>query len=111
MREAVDEDLSRGLGVGREEAFTALYDRFSARLYRFAKGVLGSAEEAEDAVQEVFVGLVRARSFLGAVENVAAYLFASVRREAARRVSRGYSSATSKRVEPASLPSTVQGAS
>lgn len=49
-----------GLAEGRESAFEALYDRFAARLFRATWGMTGSREAAEDAVQEVFVGLLRA---------------------------------------------------
>jgi DNA-directed RNA polymerase specialized sigma24 family protein len=44
---------------GYTEAIEALYDQFGRRLYRTAWGMLGRQEDAEDAVQEVFVALVR----------------------------------------------------
>ena len=55
------------LAAGRAEAFEALYDRFGRRLYWAAWGMLGSPEEAEDAVQEVFVSVVRSRERLAEV--------------------------------------------
>jgi RNA polymerase sigma-70 factor (ECF subfamily) len=76
--------LIRGLSEGREEAFTALYDRVGPVLFRVAYARLGSRADAEDAVQEVFVGLVRARRKLAEVEDLRAYLFAALRRAAAK---------------------------
>ncbi len=74
----------QGLAEGREEAFAALYDRFGPALFRVAWAMLGSRPDAEDAVQEVFVGLVRARQTLRKVENLRAYLFASLRHAVAK---------------------------
>lgn len=79
------EHLRRGLAEGRPEAFAALYDEYAARLHRAAIGLLGSREDAEDAVQDVFTGMVRSRAKLGAVENLGGYLFSSLRRAAIRR--------------------------
>jgi RNA polymerase sigma-70 factor, ECF subfamily len=79
-------DISiQDLAEGREDAFAALYDRFGKTLYRTALTLLGSPSDAEDAVQEVFVGLVRARGALSKVDNLRAYLFASLRHAACRQ--------------------------
>jgi RNA polymerase sigma-70 factor (ECF subfamily) len=86
MTRGSPDDLLDGLVAGEERAFAALYDRHAAGLFRAAVRVLGSREEAEDAVQDVFVALVRAGDRLRAVRNLRAYLFASVRRAAMRRL-------------------------
>ena len=80
--------LLEGLVAGREEAFAAAYDEYGGRLFAAACGMLGSREEAEDAVQDVFVGLVQARESLRRVRNLKAYLFASIRYAAVRRTRR-----------------------
>jgi len=85
---ATPDDLLEGLAAGREEAFAALYDAYGARLFAAACGMLGSREEAEDAVQDVFVGLVQARARLRQVENLKAYIFASLRYAAIHRMRR-----------------------
>jgi RNA polymerase sigma-70 factor (ECF subfamily) len=72
------------LAAGREAAFAALYDRWGAQLFRAAVGITGSREDAEDAVQDVFAGLARARGSLNAVDNLPGYLFAALRRAAIR---------------------------
>ena len=84
MSEPGRDPLIRGLSEGREEAFAALYDRIGPALFRVAYARLGSRADAEDAVQDVFVGLVRARRKLEGVENLRAYLFAALRRAAAK---------------------------
>ena len=84
MPEPSGELLAQGLAEGREEAFAALYDRYGPALFRVARAMLGSTPDAEDAVQEVFVGLVRVRPRLGAVEDLRAYLFAALRHAAAK---------------------------
>jgi len=84
MVEPPQDGLLQGLADGREEAFAALYDRFGAALYRTARTLLGSGTDAEDAVQELFIGLVRARSSLAGVQNLRAYLFTGLRHAVAR---------------------------
>jgi RNA polymerase sigma-70 factor (ECF subfamily) len=56
----------------------------AGRLYRVALRLLDRREDAEDAVQEVFASLVRSRDRLPQVGDLEAYLFASLRRAAAR---------------------------
>jgi RNA polymerase sigma-70 factor (ECF subfamily) len=84
MLRPANDPLMQGLAEGREEAFAALYDRFAASLFQVALMSLRSRQDAEDAVQEVFVGLMRARQRLRPVENVRAYLFAALRHAVAR---------------------------
>jgi AraC-like DNA-binding protein/mannose-6-phosphate isomerase-like protein (cupin superfamily) len=54
-------------------------------LFRTALALLGSRPAAEDAVQEVFVGLAHAGGKLVEVNNLPAYLLSSVRRASAPR--------------------------
>lgn len=84
MLRPADDPLKQALAEGREEAFAALYDRFAPSLFRVAVNLTGSPHDAEDAVQEVFVGVVRARRQMRNVENLRAYVFAALRRAALR---------------------------
>jgi RNA polymerase sigma-70 factor (ECF subfamily) len=59
-----------------------LYDRFGPALYRTARTLVGDL--AEDAVQETFVGLVRASVAPTDLENAKGYLFAALRHAAAK---------------------------
>lgn len=88
MDEPGPEQLLAGLAAGQEAAFVALYRQFGDRLYRTALTLLTRSQDAEDAVQEVFVSLVRSQRRLPDVENLAAYLFASLRRAAGRIAAR-----------------------
>ena len=45
---------------GQERAFEALVDRYQVRLLAFCRGMLASAEDAEDVLQEVFVAAHKA---------------------------------------------------
>lgn len=95
--------LRVGLAAGREEAFAALYDRYAERLYRAALTLLGEPADAEDAVQETFMAMVRSRKRLARVHNLTAYLFAALRHAAARCAER-------RRRRPIAAHDAVQGA-
>lgn len=75
MHEQAEDRLRAGLAEGREDAFAALYDQFARPLHRVAWSLIGSRQDAEDVVQEVFLGLFRSRETIGKVENFRAYLF------------------------------------
>jgi RNA polymerase sigma-70 factor (ECF subfamily) len=53
-------DLVRRARLGDSEALGGLYDGFGAGLYRLAYRLIGSREDAEDVVHDVFVGLPEA---------------------------------------------------
>ncbi len=52
-----------------EEAIAALVDQYAASLYRVAYSVLRNAADAEDAVQEAFLRVLRHRDTLGEVRD------------------------------------------
>jgi RNA polymerase sigma-70 factor (ECF subfamily) len=54
-----DDVLLKRSAKGDEEAFTQLYRRHQAQLYRFALRMTGHAWAAEEIVQDVFMTLVR----------------------------------------------------
>ena len=54
-----DDVLLRRSAKGDEEAFTVLYRRHQAPLYRFALRMTGSSWAAEEIVQDVFMTLIR----------------------------------------------------
>jgi RNA polymerase sigma-70 factor (ECF subfamily) len=88
MHDQAGDPLLAGLAEGRDEAFAALYDRYGRPLFRVAWTLLRSRQDAEDAVQDVFLGLFRSRAVLGRVVNLRAYLFSALRRAAARLAAR-----------------------
>ena len=77
--------LAESLAAGDPEAFAAVYDRLALRLLGAARTMTGSAAEAEDAVQDLFVELARGRARLAAVADLEAYVFTMLRNAVRRR--------------------------
>ena len=63
-----------------EAILEELYDRYAHALYRYALALVSSAEDAEDAVQEVFVRIARKR--FTKIDNIKAYLYTAARNSA-----------------------------
>lgn len=59
LAEASDELLMELVVLGKQEALRELYDRYFNLLCRFAHGFLKDEAKAEDAVQEVFITILR----------------------------------------------------
>ena len=76
------------LAAGDPAAYAALYARLARPLLRVAAAMLGDAGDAEDAVHDVFVSLARGRELLRHVEDLDAYVFASLRHAIAARTER-----------------------
>ncbi len=74
------DSLKAALAQGDEDAFGELLDAVGPRLRRAAMRMLASSVDADDAIQEVFVGLVKSRHRIASIENLNAYLFASLHR-------------------------------
>lgn len=76
-----DDVLLKRAGRGDEDAFTILYRRRQAPLYRFALRMTGSAWAAEEIVQDVFVTLIREPGKFDADRGntLSAYLFGIAR--------------------------------
>src|SRR5712664_891084 len=85
----LDEDLYRQLAKGREEAFSALYERYQGPIFRFAWHMSGNSATAEDVTQEVFMLLIRNPKNYDPVKgSVAGYLFGIARNLTRRRLDR-----------------------
>ena len=54
-----DEELMVMFAAGTAEAFDMLYDRYKNRIYGFALTCLRSPQDAEDAVQDIFLRVAR----------------------------------------------------
>jgi RNA polymerase sigma factor (sigma-70 family) len=59
LRLASDQRLVARARAGSEQAFAVLYERHYRKLLSFCRHMLGSAEEAEDAVQQSFISAYR----------------------------------------------------
>ena len=87
--EPQDEELLLALLGGDEQAFTALYRRRQAGLFRFALQMSGSAVVAEDVTQEVFLTLIRdGRAYDSRRGSVGAYLYGIARNKVLRSLER-----------------------
>ncbi|HEX7177070.1 MAG TPA: RNA polymerase sigma factor [Pyrinomonadaceae bacterium] len=75
-----DAELLRLMSAGDEDAFTNIYRRRQAGVYRFALQMSGSEAVAEDVTQEVFMVLMRdADKFDPTRGSLAAYLYGIAR--------------------------------
>jgi RNA polymerase sigma-70 factor (ECF subfamily) len=71
-----------------QRAFKVLYNRYWEPLYRKALSRLGTSEDAQDAVQEVFISLWRNRSTIEIEDTLSPYLFTALRYCIIKRVYR-----------------------
>jgi RNA polymerase sigma-70 factor, ECF subfamily len=77
-----------GAGEPLRTALADVYDRHGAAMFRVAWTLLRSRPDAEDAVQEVFVGLAHNPATLARIENLRAYLYSALRHAAGRIAAR-----------------------
>jgi RNA polymerase sigma-70 factor (ECF subfamily) len=88
-------------------ALADAYDAHAPRLFAVARRLLALQADAEECVQEVFVKLVERRGTLAGIQDVTAYLFASLRHAAAARSQhRRRQDALHARAAPAEEPRT-----
>ena len=84
-----DDVLLRLAAKGDEDAFTQLYRRHQAALYRFALRMTGNAWAAEEVVQDVFMTLMREPKKYDAERGpVGAYLFGIARNRVMKHLER-----------------------
>jgi RNA polymerase sigma factor (sigma-70 family) len=74
-----DNRLAALAAAGDERAFEALYDRHHRALLGFCRHMLGSPDEAEDALQQTFLRAHRALAGRGAPEEPRPWLFTIAR--------------------------------
>lgn len=70
-----EKDLLLRIAAGDEIAFGMLFHRLRDKLYFFILRITGSAETAEDVLQDVFVKLWMNRSDIVRIDNFDAYIF------------------------------------
>jgi len=92
LPDLTDEQLLAQALAGDEEAFTALYRRRQAPIFRFALHMSGSTHIAEEVTQEVFIFLLqRGGDFDPGRGALGAYLFGVARNYVRRALERSYS--------------------
>ena len=78
-----DQRLVARVADGDVDAFEHLYDRYAARAYRVARSISRDDGRAEDAVQEAFLAVWRAReAYRPELGTVAAWILTTVRHRA-----------------------------
>jgi len=86
-----DDELLRLTRAGDAVAFTSLYRKHQARIYRFALLMSGSASIAEDVTQEVFLLLIRdAHRYDSGRGSLAGYLYGVARKQVLRHQARDH---------------------
>jgi RNA polymerase sigma-70 factor, ECF subfamily len=84
-----DDVLLRRAAKGDEDAFTCLYRRHQAALYRFALRMTGNSWAAEEVVQDVFMTLMKEpKKYDAARGPVGAYLFGIARNRVMKHLER-----------------------
>jgi RNA polymerase sigma factor (sigma-70 family) len=75
MKHLSDQELMRIVQAGDFSPAGEIYDRYSSRIYNFAYRFLRNAEAAEDAVQEVFVKMLKHASQFHGDAKLSTWLF------------------------------------
>ena len=83
---ASDEELFERLTSGDMKAFDRLYDRFERPVFGFILSQLGDSAEAEDALHEAFLTLLRQRRNTGEIHTFRAWFFTVARHVCLNRV-------------------------
>ena len=76
---SADQFLIEGIGGGDEGAWRQLIDRYSGRLLAFARARTASLADAEDLVQEAFVGFLQSIGHYDPSRSLETYLFTILR--------------------------------
>jgi RNA polymerase sigma-70 factor (ECF subfamily) len=74
-----DEQLIEALRAGEIAAFDRLYARYEGRLYGYVRRMMEVESEADDLFQDIFLGVLKDRSFDPARGRFSAWLFAVAR--------------------------------
>lgn len=72
---------------GREN-FEQLYMNYYSALCHFAKGIVGSSEEAEDVVEDVFLKIYQNNRTFDPNDNIVSYLYTATRNESLTHLTR-----------------------
>lgn len=74
-----DEFLIESIRAGDQQAWRQLIDRFEGRLRAFARARIASRTDADDLVQETFVGFIQSLRAFDATQSLETYLFSILR--------------------------------
>jgi RNA polymerase sigma-70 factor, ECF subfamily len=83
-----DEVLARRAGLGDRDAFAVIVVRHGPALYRYAARLVDNPADAQDAVQEAFIGAWKGLSGYRGDAGLRTWLFTLARRKASPRATR-----------------------
>ena len=75
-------ELFARIARGAPGSLARLYETHGARLHGYARALVRREADADEALQEVFLGLAKARGGLARIESPTAYLFRATRHAA-----------------------------
>lgn len=89
---SVSPDVIRALRDGDENAYIKVYNSFVDPLKRFLICLIGSAEDGEELLQEVFIKIWESRENIDPEKNIKSYIFSIARNKALNffRSNKGY---------------------
>jgi RNA polymerase sigma-70 factor (ECF subfamily) len=89
VQDASDLELVRSAGGGDDDAFHTLIDRHAGMLFRVAQSLTRNRDDAEDLMQETFVGAYRGLARFDGRSSVKTWLTSIMTRQAAKGWHRG----------------------
>lgn len=78
----IDNQIKAAIRADDPAALELIWKHYAADMLSFLQGVFCSSHDAEDALQQIFVKLIRLRGRLVEVKNLRAYLYRITRNEA-----------------------------
>ncbi len=85
-----DVDIWRKFKQGDNEAFSVIYRNFSSRLFLYGLKITRNRTLIEDALQDLFLELIRNRRTIGDTDNILSYLLTCFRRKLFRKLKSEY---------------------
>ena len=83
-----EKDLLLRIAQGDEQAFSEIFDRYSAKIYSVALRITRSQESAEELLQDTFLIVWLRREQLSSIQDFDAYLYIIARNAAYRTLKR-----------------------
>jgi RNA polymerase sigma-70 factor, ECF subfamily len=102
-----DAQLAREFKAGDDLALAAIYQRNKLPLYRFCLHMLGDPASAQDALQETFLQVLRARHQLRHPEKITAWLYAIARNHCRRCLRQRHRRETLTESQPVGVEATT----
>lgn len=86
MQTTPDETLIGEIRIGNEAVFETVFRQYYALLCRYARPILGDADEAEEVVQNLFLTIWKRRKSLLITTSLRAYLYRAVHNRCLNRL-------------------------